>query len=401
MLAVAMELSRRGHQVVMVVNENFVQWLGTRPFEILSFPVDSEEYLRSPAGQALIARGQIDKLFRETNRIELEVNDAITDVLVRAVQGADLILATPLTGFRSKILSEKFDIPGLLLCLQPPVGSRSAAHWAFPVRSLGFGALNLWSYDFVIGQIWGAMRPALDQMRASLGLPPEILAPKQVDFPRTISLFSEQLFPRPDDWDARHQVVGFAPLRSEDRGGAETGRLPADLEAWLNRASPPVFFGFGSMPVSRPQELLRDIEHLCQRLGIRALIGSGWTDYGRSTDERVFIAGPIDHERVLPRCRAAVHHGGAGTTHSSLRAGLPSLVCSFFVDQPAWGRAVKRLGVGDTIPFEKLNASQLLRLLSPLLDHEMQARAAKLGTILRRENGASRAADLIESQLAA
>jgi sterol 3beta-glucosyltransferase len=398
MLAVAMELSRRGHQVVLVVNENFVEWLGTRPFEILSFPVDSEGYLRSAAGQALIARGQVDKLFRETNRIELAVNDAITDVLVRAVKGADLILATPLSGFRSKILAEKFDIPAILLGLQPPIGSRDTAHWAFPVRSLGFGALNLWTYDFVLAQVWRAMRPALDQMRGSLGMAPETQAFKQADFPGTISLYSQQLFPRPEDWDARHQVAGFAPLRSEDRGGAETGELPADLETWLDKDSPPVFFGFGSMPVSRPQGLLRDIEHLCQRLGVRALIGSGWTDYGQSSDERVFIVGPIDHDRVLPRCRAAVHHGGAGTTHAALRAGLPSLIGSFFVDQPSWGRAVKRLGVGDTIPFDKLNSSRLLELLPPLLTDAMQARARELGAIVRREDGASRAADLIEAQ---
>lgn len=398
MLAVAMELSRRGHQVVLVVNENFVGWLGPRPFEILSFPVDSEAYLRSPGGQALLARGQLDKLFRETNRIELEVNDAITDVLVRAVQGVDLILATPLSGFRSKILAEKFDIPAILLCLQPPIGSRDAAHWALPVRSLGFGALNLWTYDFVLAQVWRAMRPALDHMRASLGMAPEVQALKQAQFPRTISLYSQQLFPRPDDWDARHQVAGFAPLRSEDRGGAETEELPPDLEAWLDQDSPPVFFGFGSMPVSRPQALLRDIEYLCQRLGVRALIGSGWTDYGQRTDERVFIVGPVDHDRVLPRCRAAVHHGGAGTTHSALRAGLPSLISSFFVDQPSWGRAVKRLGVGDTIPFDKLTSSKLLELLPPLLTEEMQARARELGAIVGRENGASRAADLIEGQ---
>jgi UDP:flavonoid glycosyltransferase YjiC (YdhE family) len=42
--------------------------------------------------------------------------------------------------------------------------------------------------------------------------------------------------------------------------------------------------------------------------------------------------------RHLSNVRATVHHGGAGTTAASLRAGIPSIVCPFFGDQPFWAR---------------------------------------------------------------
>jgi sterol 3beta-glucosyltransferase len=75
-------------------------------------------------------------------------------------------------------------------------------------------------------------------------------------------------------------------------------------------------------------------------------------------------------------------------------------VCSFIADQPFWGRIVKRKGVGDTIPFKKLNLSAMLRLLPPLLTSEMRERAKQLGAQIREEDGAVRAADHIEAQSA-
>jgi UDP:flavonoid glycosyltransferase YjiC (YdhE family) len=60
----------------------------------------------------------------------------------------------------------------------------------------------------------------------------------------------------------------------------------------------------------------------------------------------VRVVGNLDHDSVLGRCRAAVHHGGAGTTAASLQAGLPTVVCSVFADQPFWGTRVVDNGVG-------------------------------------------------------
>ena len=89
------------------------------------------------------------------------------------------------------------------------------------------------------------------------------------------------------------------------------------MEEWLD-GPPPVFFGFGSMPVLDPNALLDSVKRICQKHSIRALIGSGWTRYPTTNlPDSIFIAPAFDHDRVLPRCCAAVHHGGAGTTPPS------------------------------------------------------------------------------------
>jgi hypothetical protein len=64
-------------------------------------------------------------------------------------------------------------------------------------------------------------------------------------------------------------------------------------------------------------------------------------------------AGVLNYDRVLPRCRVAVHHGGSGfvgqhrcrpTVAASVTAGIPTFVCSLVADNPFWGAPCRRTG---------------------------------------------------------
>ena len=56
--------------------------------------------------------------------------------------------------------------------------------------------------------------------------------------------------------------------------------------------------------------------------------------------------------------------GGAGTTAAGLLAACPTTVVPFFGDQPFWGEACRRAGVGPKpIPIDSLNKSKLVSAL--------------------------------------
>ena len=56
--------------------------------------------------------------------------------------------------------------------------------------------------------------------------------------------------------------------------------------------------------------------------------------------------------------------GGAGTTAAGLLAACPTTVVPFFGDQPFWGEACRRAGVGPRpIPIDSLNKSKLVSAL--------------------------------------
>lgn len=57
------------------------------------------------------------------------------------------------------------------------------------------------------------------------------------------------------------------------------------------------------------------------------------------------IMNPLFYSWLFPQVDAVLHHGGAGTTSASLRAGIPTLIKPWFGDQYFWASRVQRLGV--------------------------------------------------------
>jgi UDP:flavonoid glycosyltransferase YjiC (YdhE family) len=98
---------------------------------------------------------------------------------------------------------------------------------------------------------------------------------------------------------------------------------------------------------------------------------------------------------------AVVHHGGAGTTGSGLRAGVPSIVVPFFGDQFFWGWRVEDLGAGPKpISRKRLSVERLAAAIRRSVDDkEMRRRAAALGERIRCEDGVAAAVEAITSSL--
>jgi len=47
---------------------------------------------------------------------------------------------------------------------------------------------------------------------------------------------------------------------------------------------------------------------------------------------QIYNIGSVPHDWLFKRIDAACHHGGAGTTGASLRAGIPTIIKPFFGD---------------------------------------------------------------------
>jgi len=103
--------------------------------------------------------------------------------------------------------------------------------------------------------------------------------------------------------------------------------------------------------------------------------------------------------QVAPQLAAVVHHGGAGTTAAGLRAGVPTVICPFFGDQPFWGRRVPALGAGpQPIPQRRLTAEALSAAIATAVsDPLMRERAAALGAAIWAEDGMQQAVLQIEA----
>ncbi|MFA6113351.1 MAG: glycosyltransferase [Sphingomonas sp.] len=159
--------------------------------------------------------------------------------------------------------------------------------------------------------------------------------------------------------------------------------LPADLLAFLDAGAPPVYVGFGSMPMSAAQDAARVAIDAIRAQGRRALLLRGWAELA-SIDDRddCFVIGEVNQQALFPRVAAIVHHGGAGTTTAAARAGTPQLVVPQIGDQPYWARRVAELGIGAAHDGPVPGVESLSAGLRTALAPETRERAAALaGTV--------------------
>ncbi len=100
---------------------------------------------------------------------------------------------------------------------------------------------------------------------------------------------------------------------------------------------------------------------------------------------------------VLPHIAAAIHHGGAGTTHALVTHGIPQIVVPKAADQARQASGVARSGVGYHIPPRQLTVPLATEALQKILADDAPARlnAASLQKEFAALGGIPKAAQIL------
>jgi sterol 3beta-glucosyltransferase len=405
-VAVADRLAALGHHPVLCVNGDLAAWAARAGHPVEASELNVTGFLSSPAARRVLANGRVGTLVRRATADERRVNGSIIGACLEATRDADVVVSTIGMALRGMALAAARDIPAVSLLCAPLVATGDFASIASPIRDLRSHAANRWSHGVFASMLWRGTRPNVSDLCHRLGISPPTEPPRFETVP-AVHTYSGRLVPRPLDWPEDHQIVGPAlPSRSLSARldpAAEPGTESEWLSEWISAGDPVVYFGLGSMPVLDPDRMLADVAEVTAALGVRGLVvaGSGRFEAIRIPSHLAVVGGYVDHERILSRCVAAVHHGGAGTTATVARAGIPQVVLSVFLDQPFWGWRVEEAGLGVTFPFRRLSRARLTRAVASVLDQEYADRARALGETLRAEDGAGVAAKAIESYASA
>ncbi|CKN91514.1 glycosyltransferase [Mycobacterium tuberculosis] len=163
-----------------------------------------------------------------------------------------------------------------------------------------------------------------DAQRRELGLPKASTpAPRRMAVRGSLEIqaYDALCFPGlAAEWGGRRPFVGALTMESATDADDE-------VASWIAADTPPIYFGFGSMPIGSLADRVAMISAACAELGERALICSGPSDAtGIPQFDHVKVVRVVSHAAVFPTCRAVVHHGGAGTTAAGLGAGIPTLI---------------------------------------------------------------------------
>jgi UDP:flavonoid glycosyltransferase YjiC (YdhE family) len=397
-IAMGRELMRRGHDVLMAVPPDLIGSVEAVGLSAVAFGPDTQAWLEETRDfWAYFFRNfwrvrDVVRVFRESREPGMRAWEQMTTMLTELADGVDLLITGVSYEELVSDVAEYHHIP-LATVLWFPVRVNGRLVGSLPPRVIR-AAMTV--YERLVWQgvrkVDNAQRRKLGLARAAGPVPKRIAERGALE----IQAYDAVLFPGlADEWARfgdQRPFVGTLTLELDTEADE-------DVASWIASGKPPIFFGFGSIPVSSPAEMVAMIAGACAQLGERALIGAGWTDFGGDAQfDHVKVVGAVNYATIFPRCRAVVHHGGAGTTAAGLRAGVPTLVLWMADVQVIWGAAIKRLEVGTSRRFSSATENTLVADLRTILTPRYATRAREIAARMNTPaQSVAAAADRVEA----
>jgi UDP:flavonoid glycosyltransferase YjiC (YdhE family) len=400
-LALGAGLRRAGHAVRLATHDEFQGLVDEQGLEFFPMSGSPREMIATDAGRAMLEAGSDPLQFLvHFARLLRPYFARFLGEQLEACAGAEALLFSGTSFFTGTHLAEKLGVPMAAGLLQPLVPSAQVGSpfcppcprwWPWP------GAYHLLSHAAMLGLVGLLFGSVTHTIRRMLDLPPTTKRAEiaRLRDPRLTLLFgiSPTVIPPPGDWPGHCHLTGYWFLEQP------AWTPPVDLEAFLADGPPPVYLGFGSIRSQDPAAATRLVVRALELSGQRGVLYGGWDGFDLDAlPGSVFPLGATSHAWLFPRMAAVMHHGGAGTTAATLRAGVPGIVVPFFADQPFWAHRVTCLGVGPTpIPHARLTPERLAAAIRQSVeDADLRARAAALGARIRAEDGVGTAVAAFE-----
>jgi vancomycin aglycone glucosyltransferase len=369
MLALALGLEEAGHEVLLTVPPDFETWAKTYGCRVESLGPG----FRNNPEMRDASLGSFARFTKQEVKAEIR---RLPDL----ARGSDLILAAGLA-FGAHSVAEHLRVPYRMVAFAPlaMMGTDRDPLWMGVASWLARTMTN------------ASLRGLLNRERATLDLPPVRDVMMSWAGERPISATDAALTSLPDGAVPKSIQTAYMHLR-------QPGTLGPDVEAFLAHGPAPVYVGFGSMPISRPDKLGRLLSQVARRSQQRLVVlTKGYSLDALAGDPRCLVISEAPLEQLLPRVTVAVHHGGSGTVATAARAGIPQIVTPHMADQFQWRTQVARIGLGPRVaPFRALSARRLTSaILECISNPKYAAKAREVATTLKDVDGVALTVKLI------
>lgn len=364
-IALCKGLLAEGHKPRIATHAEFQDWVESHGIDFAPVAGDPAELMRLCVENGMFTYSFLKEA---SSKFRLWIDELLTSGW-KACQNTDLLIESP-SAMGGIHIAEALGIPYFRAFSMPWTRTRAYPHaFAVPEHKMG-GAYNYITYVMFDNVFWKAVAGQVNRWRKrELGLQAtslEKMQPNKVPF---LYNFSPSVVIPPLDYSDWIRVTGYWFL---DEG--TNWKAPQELLDFIKKARDDgkklVYVGFGSIVVQDSAAMTSTIVRSIQKADVRCILSKGWSDRLDKRDAsevevplpaEIFPIKSVPHDWLFRQIDAAAHHGGAGTTGASLRAGLPTIIKPFFGDQYFFGSRVEDLGVG--IHLRKLNVSVFSRAL--------------------------------------
>lgn len=401
MIAIALELRQRDHDVVFVTHEVYRSKLKALDFEFhpmrpdftaMNDPLEMARMMDLKTGQEYMVRNWANPSLREMYTDLLNVAEEADFIF-----SGEGVIATPLVAEKlgMRWASSAMVPLSFFSVYDPPV----LAPFPALAKLYKFGPIvnrSILNFAKLVSNSWA---DPIRQLRRELGLSSIDYNPfleNRFSPYLVVALFSSVLGQPQPDWAANTIVTGFTFYDGTQNGAT----LTAELEQFLDTGEPPIVFTLGSAAVMNAGSFYQESLKAAQEIDRRAVLLIGKNPPPENLPSTILAVNYTPYSLIFPRACAIVHQGGVGTTAQALRSGRPTLIMPYSHDQPDNAARVARLGTSRTIERKHYSATRVAKELSELLGNpSYAANAAEIGQIVQAENGVGVACDEIEKQL--
>lgn len=393
LVALCRGLMAAGHTAHLFADRSTLAWAEAQQVPASALAGDMKATVGPDGALSKVMKsgGDVGAVARAVARIANENTAAWMKTVVDDGRTSDAVLFSGLASYVGLSAGEFLGVPAIGLGLFPICPTRD-----FPspfIQASGLpGWANRLSHHAVNGLLWRLFRKELNAARQTVcGQAPRR---KMWEVYPLLYGISEHLLPRPADWRDEWRICG------EWHVADPAWTPPEDLARFLAAGAPPIYIGFGSMAGFDRNTLLATLVRAAA--GRRVLFYPGWSGIDPAAlPDNFFVVGPTPHDWLFPQTAMVIHHGGAGTTHTACRAGVPSIVIPFAADQFFWAKRLETLGVAPKgVAHTRIGAAGLAGMIAFAERPEVQARAAELGARMRQDRGIERTVAEIEALVA-
>ena len=278
-------------------------------------------------------------------------------VLPSLVKDSDLLISASF-GFGVRNIAEFLKIPFIYVAYSPNIIPSGYYPPMTVRRRITSPWLNRILFKLTDAGFNLSLKKHVNRERANLGMRPIPYFWEYSIGPNVLLACDPEISPAAPDTSERCIQTGnlFKPM---------TGIIEKRLADFLESKGPFVYAGFGSMKSHLPEETGKILLDAAETAGVRLIMAKGWKGIElRAQSERYFIADDIPHHLLFLRVSAAIHHGGAGTIATAVRAGIPQIIIPHMADQFFNGYEVHDRGLGpEPIWRSRLSSRKLAKAI--------------------------------------
>ncbi len=398
MCAIALELQRRGHTVILFAIPDTIAKvaslnLTTIEIGVSDYPQGSIDALYKTLGKLTGKAGlefTIESIKRENQMLFRETSQAIRDADI------EVLIIDQVTAAMDTV-ADHLTLPFVTVCnamliqREPAVPPYSTA-WAYSTmpwtrlrNRIGNALL-----DYLTRDLWQAM---VDQRRqwnlpayqdrddAYSTLAQICQLPQEFDFPR------ERL-------PAHFHYIG----RFQDPSGTESITFNnVDFPFERLTGKPLIYASLGTLQNQRP-EIFECIAKACSSLDVQLVIS-----LGNPQAQPVALPGnPIvvpfaPHQKLIEHSALVVTHAGMNTVLTALGCGVPLVAIPITNEQPGIAARLARTQAGKMLQLDTLDETTLRKAISEVLtESSYRHNARRLQQAIQSSGGVKQAADIIE-----